>query len=182
MKFRLKEKRRSSIREICRSTLKGFCGIDGIRRAVLLGVAMERLGSEALDPLGRLEEIGFRRIGEWTASPNGLNFMPDEDAAGPNVLYAFVTDRQVLYVGKTGRTLVRRLYGYRRPGKTQFTNIYCNERICELLAENKPVEVFIRREEKPSQIGSFAISEAAALEDAIIRELSPPWNRTGKGE
>jgi hypothetical protein len=138
------------------------------------------VGKQYLDALGRLEEVGFKCVGRWRLSERGINFASDHGVTEQNVLYAFVSGRQVLYVGKTRRPIAKRLYGYENPGKTQFTNVYCNEEICKLLAENKRVEVFVRHAEKPSQIGSFAINEAAALEDAIIRDLDPPWNRVGR--
>ncbi|MEK7856291.1 MAG: GIY-YIG nuclease family protein, partial [Acidobacteriota bacterium] len=123
---------------------------------------------------------GIKRIGQWRMSETGLDFASDHRVTEPNVLYAFVSGREVLYVGKTSRPIAKRLYGYQNPGKMQLTNVYCNREICRLLTEKRPVEVFVRHAEKLSRIGSFAINEAAALEDAIIRELRPPWNRTGK--
>jgi hypothetical protein len=86
----------------------------------------------------------------------------------------------VLYVGKTTRPIAMRLNGYENPGKTQVTNVYCNAEICKLLANNKPVDIFVRHSGKLSYIGGFAINEAAALEDAIIPDLDPPWNRVGR--
>jgi hypothetical protein len=49
-----------------------------------------------------------------------------------------------------------------------------------LLAAGGSLDVFTRREDGVTQIGSFRVSQAAALEDAIIRDLQPPWNRMGK--
>lgn len=132
------------------------------------------------DPLVRLEEIGFKRIGQWILSKGVLGFVSEEDVTEANVLYAFVSGREVLYIGKTARPIARRLYGYQNPGKSQLTNVYCNREIRNYLAQNKSVDVLVRSTEKASQIGSFTVNEAAALEDAIIRNLEPPWNRVGK--
>jgi hypothetical protein len=130
--------------------------------------------------LARLEEIGFRKVGTWSPGPDGPVVAIEPEAAKRNVLYAFVCEGQVLYVGKTAMLLAKRLYGYQRPGPTQRTNAACNKHIRELLAGNRQLEVYSRGEEKVSQIGSFTVSQAAALEDAIIRDLQPPWNRMGK--
>jgi hypothetical protein len=140
---------------------------------------MGRMKTEVMHPLDRLKSIGFNRIGRWTLSAGSIYFVSEKQVTGLNLLYAFVSGREVLYVGKTARPIAKRLYGYQNPGKSQFTNVYCNEEITKLLAQDKSVEVFIRHTEKPSQIGSFAINEAAALEDAIICDLAPPWNRIG---
>jgi hypothetical protein len=72
------------------------------------------------------------------------------------------------------------MYGYQRPGPTQRTNSACNRKICELLGVGKSLEVFARVQERSYKIGSFVVSEAAALEDAVIRDLNPLWNRSGK--
>ncbi len=103
------------------------------------------------------------------------------DLLASDVLYAFVAGRDVLYVGKTSRPLKKRLYGYSNPGPTQNTNIACNRKILEEIMSGKVIEVYARIGETTQQrIGTFQISEAAALEDAIIRDLQPPWNRTGR--
>jgi len=133
-----------------------------------------------MDALSRLEKIGFKRIGKWVQGSDGLIFVPDGEMPGANVLYAFVSLRAVLYVGKTARPLAKRLYGYQRPHESQRTNVACNKEICKQLANNNQIDVFARQEERTAQIGTFTISEAAALEDAIIRDLQPPWNQTGR--
>jgi hypothetical protein len=133
-----------------------------------------------MDALSRLEEIGFRRVGRWSADRGAPEALLDQLRTQSDVLYAFVSDRQVLYVGKTRMALGRRMYGYQRPGPSQRTNLACHAYIRDWLATAQSLNVFARPEDGVSRIGSFAVSQAAALEDAIIRELRPPWNRLGK--
>lgn len=134
-----------------------------------------------MDSLDRLRDVGFERVGAWKLEPSGLIFVADIDVSATQVLYAFVSDREILYVGKTTRSLKSRLYGYRNPGPSQLTNIACNKKICGLLNKGGYVEVFARFAPKTElQIRMFKVNEAAALEDAIIHELNPPWNRIGK--
>ncbi len=134
-----------------------------------------------MDPLDRLIDIGFRPVGEWRLESNKVRFVSDADLLASDVLYAFVAGRDVLYVGKTSMSLKKRLYGYSNPGPTQNTNTACNKKILEELARGKMIEVYARVGENSQQrIGTFQISEAAALEDAIIRDLQPPWNRVSK--
>jgi hypothetical protein len=101
-------------------------------------------------------------------------------ASEADVLYAFVSDGEVLHVGKTRKPLGTRMSGYQRPGPTPRTNLVCHARIRDWLTGDRSLHVFTRCEDGVTQIGSFRVSEAAALEDAIIRELQPAWNRLGK--
>jgi hypothetical protein len=133
-----------------------------------------------MDALDRLEEIGFKRIGWWILANGALNFVSEKEMPEGNALYAFVSGRFVLYIGKSGRSIANRLRGYQRPGPTQRTNIFCNAEISKLLEDDKTVEVFVRKSEGSSRIGSFLINEAAALEDAIIHDVNPFWNRIGR--
>ena len=45
-----------------------------------------------------------------------------------------------------------------------------------MLAEGKTVEVFALPDSGQHQFGGFHLNLAAGLEDAIIRDLQPPWN------
>ena len=132
-----------------------------------------------MNHIERLREIGFELAGEWKLSTTRPVF--EEIPLNPHqgVLYAFVSGETVLYVGKTTRTLRQRMNGYRYPHETQRTNVNCGAKVAELLANGEPLQVFVRHQKNESRIGSFLINEAAALEDSIIREINPPWNRSG---
>ena len=93
-----------------------------------------------------------------------------------NILYAFVCDGQVKYVGKTVRALAIRMSGYRTPGKTQTTNINNHRRIKDLLSRGVAVEILALPDNGLLHYGRFHLNLAAALEDAIIREIDPEWN------
>jgi hypothetical protein len=129
---------------------------------------------------GRLEEIGFQKAGCWSLDAGNPTIVLQHHAAQCDVLYSFVSIREVLYVVKTRIPLGKRMYGYQRPGPSQRTNLTCNARIRDWLTAGRSLDVFARCENDVSQIGSFRVSQAAALEDAIIRELRPPWNKLGK--
>ena len=134
-----------------------------------------------MDALTRLEEIGFRRVGSWKAEAGTPAIaLGNAEALQSDLLYAFVSSREVLYVGKTRMPLGKRMYGYQRPGPSQRTNLACNARIRDWLTAGRSLDVYTRCEDGVSQVGSFRVSQAAALEDAIIRELRPPWNSLGK--
>ncbi len=128
----------------------------------------------------RLTDIGFRKMGEWNMLAEGIS--PDlsglADAA--NILYAFISNGEVLYVGKTTQSLKTRMYGYQNPGPTQKTNIKINKLLLQLLSAGKRIEIYARLDNGIQRIGVFHLNLAAGLEDSIISILKPKWNQMGK--
>lgn len=126
--------------------------------------------------MNRLLEIGFEPAGHWVLEGDRIVFELTRHVAQANILYAFVCDGEVMYVGKTIRTLAERMYGYQNPGKTQTTNIRNNQNIRELLASGSAVDILALPDSGLMHYGVFHINLAAALEDDIIRQLDPVWN------
>ena len=126
--------------------------------------------------MNRLLDIGFELSGHWFASDGRLDFKLARNATRSNILYAFVNDGEVLYVGKTVRTLTLRMSNYRRPGKTQSTNIGNNARIRALLEAGAAVAILSLPDSGLMHYGKFHLNLSAGLEDSIIRTLDPPWN------
>lgn len=131
------------------------------------------------DPLDRLLAMGFRRAAAWHLEPAGLECLFHEHASAQNILYAFVSGRTVLYIGKTVRTLKQRMYGYRRPAPTQSTNLKGNRLIREVLAGGTSVEVYALPDHGLLYYGGFHINLAAGLEDSLVGSLKPAWNKMG---
>jgi len=132
-----------------------------------------------LEPIERLEAMGFRKAADWRLETSGLECLFHEHAAAQNILYAFVSERTVLYVGKTVQTLKQRMYGYRRPVQTQSTNIKGNRLILELLNAGRTVEVYALPDHGLLYYGGFHINLAAGLEDSLVATLKPAWNKLG---
>lgn len=126
--------------------------------------------------MNQLLEIGFEPAGHWLLENNKLKLELTRHSAQKNILYAFVCDGQIKYVGKTIRTLAARMSGYKNPGQTQTTNINNNRRIKEHLANNVAVEIFALPDNGLLHYGQFHLNLAAALEDDIIRVINPEWN------
>lgn len=124
----------------------------------------------------RLFEIGFAPVGCWRLRDGNLHLELTDKVEHSNVLYAFISGDDVLYVGKTTRTLRRRLAWYLKPSETQSTNIRNNNAIRELLASGREVDILALPDLGLHRYGEFKINFAAALEDSIIQTLSPPWN------
>jgi hypothetical protein len=97
-----------------------------------------------------------------------------------DLLYAFVVDGELSYIGKTTQGLVRRMQGYRSPPATAerggSTNINNNRRIVEALVTGASVDIYVLDNLPSHQHGGFPVNLAAGLEDTLVRELSPPWN------
>lgn len=93
-----------------------------------------------------------------------------------NVLYAFVSDEELLYLGKTTQNLSNRFKGYIMPGISQTTNIRNNSELIKLLNLNKIIEIWLFEDRGLMSYGGFQVNLAAGLEDSLIRELKPKWN------
>ena len=130
-------------------------------------------------PVERLQLIGFRRVGSWSLVAGMPCYSLDDLAGATDVLYAFVSEKQILYLGKTTQELRQRMYGYQRPGRTQRTNIACNAKLLETLSAERAIEIYVFRDPDPRTHVGVPINLAAALEDGLIREFKPPWNKAG---
>ncbi len=65
--------------------------------------------------LQRLIDMGFRKVGEWKLSAGEIVCTLDAEAESRNILYAFESEHEVLYIGKTTQPLKVRMYGYQNP-------------------------------------------------------------------
>ena len=126
--------------------------------------------------MNRLLEIGFEPAGHWMLERGMLRFELTRHSTQTNILYAFVCDGIVMYVGKTIRKLATRMSGYKTPSKTQTTNINNNQRIIEVLTRGSAIEILALPDNGLLHYGGFHLNLAAALEDDIIRKLDPMWN------
>ncbi|ODU45303.1 GIY-YIG nuclease family protein [uncultured Aquimonas sp.] len=127
----------------------------------------------------RLEHIGFRVVGEWLLEEDTLRCVLTECAASTHILYAFLLEGEVVYVGKTVLPLKRRLYSYQKPGPTQSTNIKGNALVRDALSLGRRVEVLALPDNGLLHYGGFHLNLAAGLEDSLLATLKPAWNRSG---
>ncbi len=124
----------------------------------------------------RLLDIGFQRVGHWMLKENNLCFELDTSIASTNVIYAFISNSSVLYIGKTTRTLKNRMRGYQHPGPTQHTNIRNHANLKAILAQVNAVDIYALPDHGLLQYGPFKINLAAGLEDSLIKTIKPIWN------
>ena len=69
--------------------------------------------------MNRLLEIGFQPVGHWKLDGDDIICELTRLINNRNVLYAFVVEGAIKYIGKTTQPLKNRLSGYQNPGPTQ---------------------------------------------------------------
>lgn len=131
------------------------------------------------DGLQILLDLGFEEAGAWLTSGGVLQCVLTRHAAESSILYAFVSQEQVLYIGKSIRTLRQRMYHYQKPGPTQRTNIVNHANIHDVLVQGGSVQIFAFAPKEQIQYRGVPVNLAAGLEDTLIGRLRPLWNRTG---
>jgi hypothetical protein len=120
--------------------------------------------------------LGFEEVGRWFLDGNSVQFRLAKSENERNILYAFVVQGNVQYIGKSTMTLSGRMNGYRNPDPTQTTNINNNARIRELLQKGTPVQIFALVPEEKILYKGFPVNIAAGLEDNLLIRIRPPWN------
>ena len=126
-----------------------------------------------------LTDIGFQNAGYWKLNGDQLELELTRLSDAKNVLYGFVSNDEVKYIGKTASTLEKRLYGYKYPGPTQSTNIKNNANIKNILEAGEAVDIWVLPDNGLLSFGGYRISLAAGLEDSLISSIVPPWNGRG---
>lgn len=129
----------------------------------------------------KLMRVGFEAGGEWILEGGVMKYRLSKYDKARKILYAFVADGQVFYIGKSVRSLAQRLNGYMKPGPTQSTNIKNHQNIRDVLRQGKEVKilVFAPAEDEIVYRG-IPLNLAAGLEDSLIAEIQPLWNDAGK--
>ncbi len=134
--------------------------------------------------MNRLLAIGFLPAGVWILEGEQIKLTIDRFADQRNVLYAFLEDGEVKYVGKSVRKFRERMNGYRKPGSSQTTNVHLNRLIKGSLIAGHEITVLVLPDNGLIHYGPFHLNLAAGLEDSIISMIKPPWNggKKTKGE
>lgn len=130
--------------------------------------------------MNRLLNIGFISAGHWTLQGNAIKYKLTSHHTTTNVLYSFISNGDIKYIGKTKMQLSQRAYGYQNPDPSQTTNIRVNAAIKHLLDNEQPVDIFILTDNGLLRYGDFRINLAAGLEDTLIYEINPEWNLSGR--
>lgn len=137
-------------------------------------------GDEVIQPTGAdylISSGGFRRIGEWKLASD-YGFELTDPAPNEAVVYAFVVDDVVCYVGVTLTTLHTRMGHYRRGNENMRTSQRVKGLILDALRGGRVVELLVAIP-KPAEWHSMPVNMAAGLEAGLISHILPPWNIRG---
>jgi hypothetical protein len=126
--------------------------------------------------MNRLLEIGFQFAGHWLLEEERLQIVLRMYGEQRNVLYAFICDGEVKYIGQSTQTLRKRMGGYIRPAPDSSTNIKNNRNIRELLTAGAAVDVYVLPDNGLMHYGPYHLNLAAGLEASLIAALTPQWN------
>jgi hypothetical protein len=130
--------------------------------------------------MNRLLNIGFISVGNWTQTNGMINYNLISHHLSTNVLYCFICNGEIMYIGKTKMQLSQRMYGYQNPGPSQTTNVRVNGAIKTIIEDGQPVDILILTDNGLLRYGDFRINLAAGLEDTLIYEINPQWNLSGR--
>ena len=123
----------------------------------------------------RLIDIGFEQVGKWYLKDDKIAF--DVTSSGKtNILYAYIIDYEVMYVGVSSRTLKERLTNYKNADVSQKTNWRINNTIRNSLMAGKQVLIYEYSHDSNINIGEFKVDISAGLEQSIIQIINPQWN------
>ncbi len=134
---------------------------------------------ENLSSFERLVNMEFRQVGEWSIESDKTKFTLNDASSARNVLYAFISQDTVMYIGKTVQTLKQRMGGYKNPAPAQSTNIKGNKFITEALMTDQTVAIYALPDNGLLYCGGFHVNLATGLEDNLVKALKPAWNRAG---
>ena len=126
-----------------------------------------------------IQYLGFEESGYWSLENNDIAFNLFKSQTETNILYAFVVDDQVVYIGKSVQSLFKRMYLYKNFGPSQYTNIRNHASIKDCLEQGKTVRIYALIQKVPMEYKGIPINLASGLEDNLISLLKPNWNITG---
>lgn len=127
-----------------------------------------------------LIENGFVPAGYWSKSNDSIIVTLTQHESEKNILYCFICDDTIKYVGKSTNTLRQRMYQYQNPGVSQKTNLRINTLLADSLARGSEIEIYILRGTQQFKHGIFDVNLAAGLENNVIHVINPEWNKSGK--
>jgi len=124
----------------------------------------------------RLLDIGFKYAGKWLINNDTLEYKLENPSNKINVLYAFIENEKIMYIGKSTRTLNDRMYNYKNSDPSQKTNHRNKSRIKDSLLNGNSVEIYVFIDDGLLSYGNYHINLAAGLEDSLINIIQPEWN------
>jgi len=142
--------------------------------------------TRSLPKLKELLQIGMEDAAVWMLDIKTLRHVGDSSAhwryltAIPNYLCAFAWKGEVLYIGKTTKTLSKRFSGYCEPISGSSADKRLQQAIMKLMRQRKEVRILVLPPAVPLKWEDYPINLAAGLEDALVEAFKPQWNGKNK--
>ena len=126
------------------------------------------------------KELDFKKIGEYCLVNNELErsykeFTKELISKEWKLVYAFIVDDLVMYIGKTKQGLCRPLSYHRDYNNNNNKTRGVHKGIREVVKNNKIIEDFARVF-KPIQFEKLDINPYVGVEESIIEKYKPVWN------
>lgn len=134
------------------------------------------VNSQVKDGAQMLRSLGFMEMGSWEPHQGRIRFNLELSTGNTSVLYAFCINEEVMYLGKTTRSLMQRMQNYQTPGVSQATNIRNNGLIMEAIEAGKTVMILGLEENGELTYRGVEVSLIDGLEPVLIKRLKPSWN------
>jgi len=130
-----------------------------------------------------LLQIGMEDAAQWMPDGKKLKHVGDSAphwrylTAIPNTLYAFACEGEVLYIGKTTKTLSKRFAGYCKPSSDRSADKRLQQAIMKLIRQKKEVRILVLPPTVPLKWGDYPVNLAAGLESSLVEAFKPEWNK-----
>lgn len=135
------------------------------------------IDSTVSSSLQKLIDLGFEEVGYWFLEAGNLSFTLHKHRKEINILYAFIVNGEVKYIGKSIQTLYKRIFLYKQGVGTQLTNIRVKQEINSCLSQGSPVTIYALIQKIPMDYKGIPINLAAGIEDNLIKLQKPEWNK-----
>jgi hypothetical protein len=123
----------------------------------------------------RLQNAGFVHSGTFRG-PTFVGELPE--SAG---VYAFVVADEVMYIGAAQKGLRHRKNSYLRNQAHGRSTRPVHSKLADALKHSDGVHMFIAIAPKDGEWNGLPVNTIAGLEEGLIREFKPVWNRRGSG-
>ncbi len=123
---------------------------------------------------------GFSLSARWELQANSRVRLIGEPPKQPGV-YAFAVDGEVCYVGKAKKGIAKRLRPYEIVKGKKRQGFRIKTLIRKALKSGSEVTLLTSVNLKPIRWRGLPVDLILGLEEGLIRELQPKWNRRGRG-
>ena len=136
-------------------------------------------GISLTEQLAQLKAAGFLEVGHWELDSNRQPRFVGQAPGEPGV-YAIIVNGGVCYIGCAQRGIHRRFRKYNNPDNKGAVAIRVRGYITEALSSDAKVNVLaLKTISEPVPWNGLPLDLIAGLEEGLIRQMQPAWNRRG---